>query len=186
MGGCGSTRWGCHFRATTVEETRRFATRDIATAIRSGEPYSGILAWSARGQSMGTITYLLADDELTLDYVITDANGKRYPFVYTVQLIKEPRYFGGYQVYFQCPTCERRVSQLCQSRGVFQCRQCGKLTYSSSQESRKLTGTLAVIARISKAQREVERLLSRRSKRRKYRELSDDSWMYFKQFISHN
>lgn len=56
-----------------------------------------------------------------------------------VSVTSTPRHFGGVQLYFLCPECDRRVYKLYRrpDRATFVCRHCSKLTYTSSQTSDK-------------------------------------------------
>lgn len=42
--------------------------------------------------------------------------------------------FGGFQTYFRCPRCDRRVTTLALGRRYFRCRTCVGAAYASSQE----------------------------------------------------
>lgn len=55
--------------------------------------------------------------------------------------------YGGHRVWFHCPKCDRRCVKLYFRRGLYRCRQCSDLTYSSSQTRGTIAGDLVVAAR---------------------------------------
>jgi hypothetical protein len=72
---------------------------------------------------------------VTLVYAVreTDAEAWR-PIETRVALTRIPKPFGGSQVFFLCPTCNRRILELAFGRERFHCRHCLRLVHVSSQE----------------------------------------------------
>jgi hypothetical protein len=92
-------------------------------------------AWSRGGQPFATINlqYDPTGDTLTLRYR-TRSGGEEWRDVERlVFLDRTPCTFGGTRPWFSCPGCGRRVAIL-YGGGVFQCRHCHRLAYSSQRE----------------------------------------------------
>lgn len=104
--------------------------------------YSGTLTWtsgfSENKNSIGVVINIWGDDPyMHLNYTSTDHwSGEKTPFDYRIHLIKTPCHFGGSRLWFQCPTCWRKVSTLMISnRRSYACRSCLRLTYDSRRRS---------------------------------------------------
>jgi hypothetical protein len=112
MGAYRSGRWNEHTPAMTVEQCQQFSTSHIRSYLKR-QPYP---------QQVATA-------------VIVEPDGLNQ----RVKVEAVPRYFGGFQFYFLCPSCDRRVSKLYRrpDRALFACRHCHELTYTSSQTSDK-------------------------------------------------
>jgi len=149
MGGYGSGRWHGHIPAPTVEDSQvltltGFKSRIVEVLTDGGGFHMGQITWSWRGEVRHTIGYRITRYDpgaaIWLDYnLITSATGEKKSFDYPIRLSSEPRHFGGQEFYFHCPTCNRRCAKLYRApmRDYFTCRQCARVTYTSSQESHK-------------------------------------------------
>jgi len=149
MGGYGSTRWGWHSKATTVEECRsievaRWVREDI---IAPDTRRLGCWAWmnSYTGERTASLGYEVdtrgRPPWVRLFYTVTPWGGEPVDYDYKIQLVTTRPNFGGQRWWFVCPLlgCGRRVLKvyLPPSGRYYGCRQCYRLTYESSQESHK-------------------------------------------------
>jgi len=100
------------------------------------------------------------DPFVLLMYTLTDRNGNKTDYNYTVSLLKTPCNFGGIRYWFACPVCFTRVGSLYlpPSQIYFCCRGCHNLTYNSRNESR--LGRFGNIGYNIIADRKIEELYS--------------------------
>jgi hypothetical protein len=144
MGGYGSGGW--HNKRATVEECKRFTVWQV---LCGGWAW-GSLSWTRGSEPAGNISYRVERQEgqpvrLQLKYTFTESGVKvdySMPIVSTLTPWGSPRYW------LLCPGCGRRCGTLYLPPGGqhFRCRLCGKLTYTTCQESGKsnfLAGVLA-------------------------------------------
>lgn len=148
MGGYGSTRWGLHWKAPTVEDAKLKLKLDskVADIIRvGGGQYS--LTWQGRAGG------LFSDYESSIGIVVVE-QGQAVRLQYSrkdsdsqhiderVGVARVQLHYGA-RLFWVCPGCHRRAGVLyyrggglLSSRaGLFRCRQCHGLTYRSCQES---------------------------------------------------
>jgi hypothetical protein len=95
------------------------------------------MSWTdAWGRPTGSIEVLGGEEGVTLVYAVreTDAEAWR-PIETRVALTRIPKPFGGSQVFFVCPTCNRRILELAFGYERFRCRHCLGLVYRTSQQS---------------------------------------------------
>lgn len=87
-------------------------------------------------------------DKLVLSYEIHRHDGLQRIEEH-VRLCREPRHFGGAQLYFECPRCARRASKLFLVGEWFRCRRCLRLPYFSQSlgEEQRLTRTFRRLCR---------------------------------------
>ena len=165
MGGLGSTRWGWHKKATTVEECRSLDCVSFRGQgfLGSNLTQSGEVTWfdhfECKVASLGfVIATARTDGIMVLNYVLTGLNGSEdQSFRYKVSLQTTQPNFGGIRWWFTCPRCHRRVRKLYRPplADKYLCRLCHELSYRSSQESdqrvsdmRRL-GPLGILNRLS-------------------------------------
>lgn len=150
MGGFGSTRWGWHSKATTVEECRSL---DVNRWTREGiitpdiRQY-GSWVWtnSATGERTASIGYEVNTRGpapwVRLYYTVTPWGGDPVSYDYKIALVTTMPNYGGRRWWFECPlmkggrSCYRRCGKLYLPPGgrYYGCRQCYELTYESAQE----------------------------------------------------
>jgi hypothetical protein len=150
MGGYGSTRWGSHSKATTVEECR---TIDVSRWVREGiiapdvvRLGSWILTNSYSGERLASIGYHVDTTGqqawARLFYTITPWGREPVDYDYKILLATTRPYYGGRRWWFVCPlikggrACYRRCGKLYLPPGGrhYGCRQCYELSYESAQE----------------------------------------------------
>ena len=138
MGGFGSTRWNAHVKRRTTEECLSFSVTHISRALSeastSGATYQHYLSWcNSRTKAYTGHIYLevtpQGGDLPTLEIT--------YPTLQAIPLATVPKHYGGVQIYFMCPKCNRRVFKLyCPVNGkIFACSQCYELSYQSRQDT---------------------------------------------------
>ena len=87
---------------------------------------------------MGAISVRFQPGEpeaVTLVYAVEEADQAPRPVMQRVALARTPCHFGGTCPWFRCPGCQRRRAVLYGVGGVFRCRVCHNLAYSSSRET---------------------------------------------------
>ncbi|RRW29106.1 hypothetical protein EGJ44_20795 [Ectopseudomonas oleovorans] len=92
----------------------------------------GVWQWERRGKPAGQVLFeVVAADRLRLRYRITTDDGEELKD-YRVTIARTPCHLGGTRAWFLCPCCNRRVARL-YLRGLFACRHCHRLSYTSQQ-----------------------------------------------------
>jgi hypothetical protein len=163
MGGFGSGRWGCHSKATTVEDCRRLdANRWMREGIlRANQQQLGRWCWyrdESLAEETSSIVYDVhtsaEDGRVRLMYTVTKTQES---FDYAIRLTTTRPRFGGLRWWFVCPLiiqdrpCQRRVAKLYLPPGgkYYGCRHCYQLTYTSCQESGKDDALARILAKSS-------------------------------------
>lgn len=148
MGGYGSTRWGGHRTAATVEEAKRLPVQDV---LRHGPGVYG-MEWTRGDRPSGSIGYTVevrdGHTRVWLSYTVTSRGGEPRPHAYPVDVATVRTAAGLEQRLWRCPlphngaSCGRLVRSLLLPPGgeYFGCRQCHRLTYRSRQEHDKNDG----------------------------------------------
>jgi len=138
MGGYFSTRWNYE---RTRADTDGLLRLDVRHMQRTGVFHPGAHAtwqWTRDdGESAGTIQTRInrAGDCLTLDYATRrDGDDDWTPRKIVVWLESTPCHYGGRRVWVRCPNCHLRRAVLFSAGGVFSCRSCHDLAYSSTRE----------------------------------------------------
>jgi len=132
MGGYGSGRYGWKLK---VEETKRIDVRYLHKRGILQPGTLSTLSWIVGNESAGSIQIHASDDEIILSYS-KSIDGDWIPVKKTIQLDRTHCNYGGHRTWFFCPHCHKRVAVLCSVRGVFRCRICLRLPYSSQGEGR--------------------------------------------------
>jgi len=150
MGGYGSSRWGSHSKATTVEECRLI---EAARWVREGIIAPDTRRWgswiwtnSYSGEQTASIGYEVnttgAPSWVRLYYTVTPRGGAPVDYDYRILLASTMPNYGGRRWWFVCPldraggSCDRRCGKLYMPPGgrYYGCRHCYRLTYESAQE----------------------------------------------------
>ena len=138
MGGHGSTRWDCHRRRCTVEESYKLSIRDLG-ASNLADPQ-----WCDYGRA-GVSLHLGSTTELPdrtgtswLQRSITLGSPQSFDDLsQPVQLLGQPMRFGGVRWWFICPDCSRRRVTLYfpSAAGArrWSCRKCYGLKYRTQR-----------------------------------------------------
>ncbi len=148
MGGYGSTRWGSHWKANTVDQYRYLDAGRLSQlgVLRSNvQVYGARITWNENdGKELASIGYDARigglDGSIRL-YYTWSRQGKSEEMDYWMRVVSNPRHVGGLQWYFVCPlsvngrACGRRAKKLYLGGKWFGCRRCYGLTYRSCQES---------------------------------------------------
>jgi len=150
MGGYGSTRWGSHSKATTVEECRLIeAARWVQEGIIAPDTRRwGVWAWtnSYSGEQTASLGYEANTTGrapwVRLQYTVTPRGGAPEDYNYTILLVTTRPNYGGLRWWFVCPLtkggrdCSRRCGKLYLPPGGrhYGCRACYELSYESAQE----------------------------------------------------
>lgn len=128
MGNMFSTRWT---GVQTRLDTGRAVALDLATLRRLGAltPEAVIdLAWiDARGTTLATVRTQMHETGVALT-VWHAGTIERF------RLAHAPCNYGGQRVYVTCPGCNHRRRVLYSVAGVFRCRACHDLAYTSTRE----------------------------------------------------
>lgn len=136
MGGYGSGKRSGFKNKTTTDEVNRI---DIRFMRKQGflKPYtSGVLQWTCRGVTRGSILFSSFEDHLRLSYRFKD-KGDWQSVEQRIDYDKTPCHFGGDRFWFCCPSCNKRVALLYGQGSEFLCRLCCQLGYASQQEARR-------------------------------------------------
>src|SRR5436190_147093 len=118
MGGYGSGRRQTHDCANDYVrlDVRWLKRQDY---LRPG--YSGMVHWSRRGERIASLSFDVAEDQITLRYKTRSRGdewqGKNYPVA--VEWMR--CHFGGDRAWLRCPACGRRAAIL-YGANVFACR----------------------------------------------------------------
>jgi hypothetical protein len=136
MGGFGSTRWQF---ARTRQDTDPLMALDVRWLKRIGALRPGAVAfphWTSRGEPSGDISTYAGRDGSTLMLMYrTRRPGEEWrPVEATIDLDATPCHYGGERTWFLCPGCGSRRAVLFSVNGLFRCRGCHDLAYSSTRE----------------------------------------------------
>ena len=152
MGGSGSTRWRGHDKADSVEDS---FVLDAAALTRKGFLPRGPLwrPWTLRWtdtrteRELASIGFEVDTRDARDPFARLHYNANGNPKDYRVRLESSRPPFGGLRWWWRCPAlgCGRRVLKLYlpPGGGVFACRTCHRLTYTSAQEHDSRVDALA-------------------------------------------
>ena len=136
MGGHGSGDYYRWSKRTTKEELRRIDLRYMRKAGLLTPNRKGTLSWSSNGEPTGEIGYTMLTDSMTLNYSIKNADDEWEPIEQLVPFSRTSCNYGGERVWLHCPLCQTRVAILYMVSGLFRCRHCHNIPYSSQQEGK--------------------------------------------------
>ncbi len=91
------------------------------------------LSWSRNGKPWGKMEVLVEEDCIRLIYKVSRNDGPWEDKDVEIKLLKTSCRFGGFQYWFECPVCRRRVCCVYLSN-TWCCRHCGHLAYPSENE----------------------------------------------------
>jgi hypothetical protein len=148
-GGMGSgRRWGCQTKGRVEQcpalDIRRLHRDEL---LRPGQSYP--YHWSRNGERAAAIEITTMEDRVVLSYQRLLAGGEWQSEQYPVLLERLPCNYGGQRAWFRCPEngCGRRVAIL-YGNGIFACRHCHRLAYSSQAWDRALRRAQAIRQRL--------------------------------------
>ncbi len=134
MGGPGSGSYYRWSKRTTKEELKRIDIRYMKKAGLLIADHKGTLSWNCNGEPSGKIGYTMHRDEMILKYSFQEPNKGWVPVEQTIPISRTSCNYGGERAWLHCPLCQSRVAILYMVYGVFQCRHCHNVPYSSQQE----------------------------------------------------
>lgn len=143
MGGSGSTRWRWHDKAATVEDSYVLDAADLTRkSLLPREPALRFLTltWSSvpSGKALASIGFMADTRDAREPFARLHYQANGTPQDYNVRLESSRPPFGGLRWWWRCPAlgCGKRVLKLYlpPGGGVFACRSCHRLTYTSVQE----------------------------------------------------
>lgn len=117
-----------------AEQSHRLDVRDLARRglLKSTGAFSW--SWNRGGEPSGNITvHVEAQNALTLRYTFTVHDVAR-DVSERVGIVRTPCPYGGSRPWFHCTRCPRRVAVLYLRQGVFACRHCQRVAYSSQSD----------------------------------------------------
>src|SRR5690242_18973679 len=121
MGGSGSTRWGGHWKRTTVERCLKVSIADITRIRRQTLPELvgrwGTLGWT-NGSSIG---YRVQREDNSL-LLLLDYSFNKQARVQRSRISDTECNYGGVRYWMHCSYCHRRVGKLYCVGGHFACR----------------------------------------------------------------
>ena len=136
MGGIGSGQYSRYSASYTTDDYRLI---DVRRWQRDGlltpnKTFSW--RWSRHGEEVASIRVSTEINRVTLTYRHRNGGGDWKDKSYPVWLDWTPCNYGGQRAWFRCPVsgCGRRVAIL-YSGGIFACRHCYQLAYSSQRET---------------------------------------------------
>ena len=134
MGGRGSGRPAG--RGLMTAKTHEFRSIDLTKLRRDkcltlGATWT--ITWSRRGEITGSINARRTENGIRLSY-----SSRRYGEDWRrveelIPLVSTPTRFGGWRLWFQCPSCGKRC-RIIYGRTYFRCRRCHGLKYESQYE----------------------------------------------------
>lgn len=131
MGGCGSGRseWRAKAERALKLDISQLRKRDC---LKSGYTFTWRWTWTS-GDS-ATINITTRENALELNYRVRNPGEDWQNRHQLITLNYTECNYGGTRPWFICPQCDRRVGVL-YSRGLFLCRHCTKLAYTSQSEN---------------------------------------------------
>jgi hypothetical protein len=124
----------------TRQDTDPLLKLDVRWLNRIGALQPGAVAypsWTCRGEPSGNIVTRMDANggSLILDYATRVPGETEWtPWTEAVALESTPCHYGGERVWFLCPGCHTRRAVLFSVSGIFRCRRCHGLAYSSTRE----------------------------------------------------
>ncbi len=133
-----------YYRKATVEESCDLTVQQLKRygMLESGFtaiPIEWVMNQTGKRTKIVIAVELSTDDPFAIFmYTLTDRDGNKTDYKYTVSLVTTPCNFGGIRYWFACPLCSRRVGGLYLVLGdaYFVCRGCNNLTYRSRNRCR--------------------------------------------------
>ena len=131
MGGCGSgrTEWRAKAERALKLDIKTLKKQDC---LRPGLSLTS--RWTLNGVESASITILTHENALELIYRVRNPGEDWQDRRQHIYLDHTKCNYGGSRPWFICPECSRRVGVL-YSRGLFLCRHCSRVAYSSKSEN---------------------------------------------------
>ncbi len=131
MGGCGSGRTEWRAKA---EQALKLSINQLKKhgCLKPGYSFTWRWTWTRRESS--TINIITRENALELNYRIRSYGEDWQDRQQHIMLVHTECNYGGTRPWFICPQCARRVGVL-YSRGIFLCRHCTNVAYSSKSEN---------------------------------------------------
>jgi hypothetical protein len=127
----GGWRYGAGRPANNIkaEQSMRLDVRDLAARkLLGGRNFTW--RWTNNyGEETGCISVTTFPGSMRLDF---STNGT--PTVQRVAILTTPCHYGGTRPWLACPRCSRRVAVIYLRRGLFLCRHCNRVAYTSQSE----------------------------------------------------
>ena len=130
MGGFGSGR------RSGRDVTADYRSLDVRELNRAGvltPGWCGGWCWYRRSEKRAEIGIEVTEASVRLRYTLT-TGGERNDHDDSVGLVRTPCHYGGFRVWFLCPSCARRVAIL-YGGAKFVCRHCRDLAYPVQRET---------------------------------------------------
>lgn len=132
----GGARYGAGRPALRLkaEQLHRLDIRVMARGglLKSTMPFSW--SWNRGGEPSGNIAiHIESENALTLRYTFTGGEVAR-DVAERVSIARTRCPYGGSRPWFNCTRCPRRVAVLYLRQGVFACRHCQRVAYSSQSD----------------------------------------------------
>ena len=134
MGGLGSGDYYRWSKRTTKEELRRIDIRYMRKAGLLLPNHQGTLSWNCNGEPSGEIGYTMRKDKMVVNYALEKSGSESESVEQTIPISRTSCNFGGGRAWLHCPLCQTRVAILYMVYGLFRCRHCHNVPYSSQQE----------------------------------------------------
>lgn len=141
--GAGRPGWRAKAEGCLRLDVRQFKRRGL---LFPGADFTWRWHYGSGGDSAGSIGVRIGQRQLALQFSINGTNAS-----HAVELDRTACTFGGSRQWFRCPRCHRRCLVLYLRNGIFGCRLCGGVAYTSQSED--------VISRSWRRQQRVEALL---------------------------
>ena len=133
MGGLGS---GGH-NHSGKQAVEHCAWLDASALRRQGATQAGWIGricWPGTETHDNTVDIHGGHDAIRLSYAWRRGEGDWVPMREAIDLAWVLRQWGGEEVYFRCPQCDRRSKRLYFRGHAFRCRPCHRLVHASSRE----------------------------------------------------
>lgn len=141
--GAGRPGWRAKAEGCLRLDVRQFKRRGL---LFPGADFTWRWHYGSGGDSAGNIGVRIGQRQLALQFSINGTNAS-----HAVELDRTACTFGGSRQWFRCPRCHRRCLVLYLRNGIFGCRLCGGVAYTSQSED--------VVSRSWRRQQRVEALL---------------------------
>ncbi len=131
MGGPGSTRWGMTVTRLSVDGLPRLDVRVVAReeALRPGT--TSTVTWGT-GATITLSVPAHIDDIVYVAYEVQNHRDGVMAIRERVELTRTPCTFGGFRVWFACPSCGTTCAVLYALCGRFRCRKRHHLAHASA------------------------------------------------------
>ena len=130
MGGIGSGLYERR-RKPLIEQTNYLHINRLKNYGALTPGAAGTISWERAGECCCNVNYQCHEGYLELNFRHSQAQGSWNALQQHIALERTACPYGGYRPWFSCPVCSRRVGILSGYQGLFKCRHCYGLKYSS-------------------------------------------------------